>query len=248
MRMPKCFSMILMSLALTALALISSPPAAGQEGGLRDPNPQEKQILMHYRDVIGKILDQFQSDDWEEKVDYEITDDVSVSGDPDVPLDVNEMIQRSYNIRPGSALYQKDVAPLAEKLTATTDPNEMARLAKQRKVTNLTVEVHFNHLCTGLDSAPAAGSDLHIPGAAMAYHIKPAKFGRGAAVVLLFGNWKTATWNADNSCERYKFKHATHQPAIENVVIQMDGSPERIDQLLKAVKWDEVNSGLTEKP
>ena len=243
MRMPRYFSLTFM-----ALVLIWSLEANGQEGGLRDPNPQERQILMHYREVIGKVLDQFQSDDWEEKVDYEITDGVSVSGDPDVPLDVNEMIQRSYNIRRGSALYQKEVAPLAEKLTSTTDPNEMARLAKQRKVTNLTVEVHFNHLCVGMDSAPAAASDLHIPGTAAAYHIKPAKFGRGAAAVLLFGNWKAATWNADNSCDRFQFKHAAHQPAIENVVIQMDGSPERIDQLLKSVNWNTVNTALTEKP
>jgi len=246
MRMPRYFGT-----ALMMLALISSLQAAGQpgsEGDLRDPNPQERQILMHYREVIGKLLDQFRSDDWDEKIDYEITDDVSVSGDPDVPLDINELIQRSYTIRPGSALYQKEVAPLAEKLTATTDPNEMARLAKQRKVTNLTTEVHFNRLCVGLDSVPAAGSDLHIPGTAMAYHVKPAKLGRGAAVVLMFGNWKTATWNADNSCARYKFKHAAHQPAIENVVIELDGSPERIDQLLKSVKWDDVNSALTEKP
>jgi len=246
MRMPRYFGT-----ALMMLALISSLQAAGQpgsEGDLRDPNPQERQILMHYREVIGKLLDQFRSDDWDEKIDYEITDDVSVSGDPDVPLDINELIQRSYTIRPGSALYQKEVAPLAEKLTATTDPNEMARLAKQWKVTNLTTEVHFNRLCVGLDSVPAAGSDLHIPGIAMAYHVKPAKLGRGAAVVLMFGNWKTATWNADNSCARYKFKHAAHQPAIENVVIELDGSPERIDQLLKSVKWDDVNSALTEKP
>jgi hypothetical protein len=70
------------------LALIWSREAAGQpanEGDLRDPNPQERQILMHYREVIGKVLDQFQSDDWEEKIDYEITDDVSVSGDPTCP-------------------------------------------------------------------------------------------------------------------------------------------------------------------
>src|SRR5215467_14654261 len=178
MRTPKQFSLMHSSLALTALALIWPLAAAGQAGGaLRDPNPQEKQILMHYRDVIGKVLDQFQSDDWEEKVDYEITDDVSVSGDPDVPLDVNEMIQRSYVIRRGSPLYQKEVAPLAEKLTATTDPNEMVHLAKQMKVTNLTTEVHFNRLCVGLDSAPAAGLDLRIPGTAMAYHVKAAKLG-----------------------------------------------------------------------
>lgn len=238
-----------LTVVFIVLALIGSLPAAGQanEGGLRDPNAQEQKILMHYREVIGQVLDQFRSDDWEEKIEYEITDDVSVSGDPDVPLDVNELTQRSYNIRPGSALYQKEVASLAEKLTSTTDPNEMARLAKQRKVTNLTVEVHFNALCVGMDSAPAAASDLHIAGTAAAYHIKPTKFSRGAAVVLLFGNWKAASWNGDNGCDRFKFKHAAHQPVIENVVIQIDGSPERIDQLLKSVKWDEVNSALTEK-
>ncbi|HVN18982.1 MAG TPA: hypothetical protein VMU05_09425 [Dongiaceae bacterium] len=230
------------------LPIALAAAAAGQEGNLRDPNPQERKILMQYREVIGKVLDQFQSDDWEEKIEYEITDDVSVSGDPDVPLDVNELIQRSYTIRPGSALYEKEVAPLAQKLTATSDPNEMARIAKQRKVTNLSVEVHFNRLCVGMDSAPSAASDLHIPGTAAAYRIKPAKLGRGDAVVLLFGSWKTATWNGDNGCERFKFKHAAHQPAIENVVIQMDGSPERIGELLKTVKWDAVNTALTEKP
>lgn len=238
-----------LTVVFIALVLLGSLQAAGQanEGNLRDPSPQERKILMHYREVIGKVLDQFRSDDWDEKIEYEITDDVSVSHDPDVPLDVNELTQRSYNIRPGSALYQKEVAPLAEKLSATTDPNEMARLAKQRKVTNLTVEVHFNQLCVGMDSAPAPASDLHIPGVTAAYHLKPAKLGRGAAVVLLFGNWKAAAWNADNGCDRFKFKHAAHQPAIENVVIQIDGSPERIDQLLKSVKWDEVNDVLTEK-
>src|SRR5438270_4370934 len=150
MRMPRYFGVALMT-----LALMWSLDAAGQpvgEGELRDPNPQEKQVLMHYREVIGRVLDQFKSDDWEEKIDYEITDDVSVSGDPDVPLDVNELIQRSYTVRQGSALYQKEVAPFAEKLAATSDPNEMVRLAKQRKVTDLTTEVHFNRLCVGLDS------------------------------------------------------------------------------------------------
>jgi len=240
----RCLGMLLMAVALNWLL-----PAMGQEGsGLRDPNPQERQILMHYREVINKVLNQFRSDDWDEKVDYEITDDVSVSGDPDVPLDVNELTQRSYTIRPGSALFNRDVAPLIAKLNSTTDPNEMARIAKDRKVTNLSVEVHFNRLCVALNSAPATASDLHIPGATQAYYLKPNKYDRGASAVLLFGDWKSATWNATNKCERYKFKHAAHQPAIENVVIQFDGSPERIDQLLKTAKWDQVNSALTEKP
>jgi len=51
----------------------------------------------------------------------------------------------------------------------------------------------------------------------------------------------------DNSCLRYRFKHAAHQPAIENVVNQPDGSPERIGELLHTVEWRPVNDTLTEK-
>src|SRR5579871_5791281 len=123
--------------AYGALAMIAvcvcGAAAQADGGGLRDPNPQEKAVLIHYREVINKVLNQFRSNDWDEKIDYEITDDVSISSDPDVPLDVNEMFQRSYNVKQGSALWQREVAPIVEKLTATTDPTEMARIAKQRK-------------------------------------------------------------------------------------------------------------------
>jgi len=240
----------LMGTTFIAVAVLFADGAAVAqgEGGLRDPNPQERAALMHYREVINKVLDQFRSDDWDEAIDYEITDDVSVSGDPDVPLNINEMNQRTYNVRNGSALYQKEVAPIIAKLSATTDPMEMARIAKQKKMTTLSVEAHFDALCVGMDPAPAGNSDLHIPGAAAAYRIKPGKFDKGTTVVLLFGNWKTASWNGENGCERYKFKHAAHQPAIENVVIQMDGSPERIEELLHSVNWKAVNDALTEKP
>ncbi len=238
--------------AYGALAMIAvcvcGAAAQADGGGLRDPNPQEKAVLIHYREVINKVLNQFRSNDWDEKIDYEITDDVSISSDPDVPLDVNEMFQRSYNVKQGSALWQREVAPIVEKLTATTDPTEMARIAKQRKMTNLTVEVHFDRSCVGMNPTPGANSDLHIPGAALAYRLKPYKFERGTSVVLLFGNWKTAKWNGENGCERYQFKHGAHQAAIENVVIQLDGSPERTDELLHSVDWKMVNEALTEKP
>jgi hypothetical protein len=32
---------------------------------------------------------------------------------------------------------------------------------------------------------------------------------------------------------------------IENVVIQLDGSPERIDELLRTVNWQAVNGAIT---
>jgi hypothetical protein len=233
--------------ALTVTVWLIGGMAMQAQGGLRNPNPEERVLLMHYRDVINKVLDQFQSDDWNESVDYEITDDVQVSGDPDVPLDVNELTQRSYNVRNGSTLYEKEVAPIIAKLTATTDPMEMAQIARQKKVTTLKVEVHFNRLCVGMDAAPKASQDLHLAGPSFATHLRPDDPRQGASVVLLFGNWKVANWNGGNSCLRFKFKHAAHQPAIENVVIQLDGSPERIDELLHSVNWQPVNEALTEK-
>jgi len=231
--------------ALLIVLCLTGRSVRAQE--LRDPNAQEKAILTHYRQVINKVLDQFRSDDWEETVDYEIGDDVSVSSDPDVPLDVNEMFQRSYVVRRGSALYQKEIAPFEAKLASTTDPYEMAKIAKQRKMWNFSVEVHFNRLNVGVDPPPASNADLHVPGTAQAYRIKPYKFEKGTSVVLLFGNWKAATWDASNGWEHYKFKHAAHQPAIENIEIQLDGSPDRIDQLLHSVNWPTVNDALTEK-
>ena len=137
---------------------------------------------------------------------------------------------------------------MAEKLTATTDPNEMTRLARQMKVTKLSVEVHFDRANVDMDPPPSANPDLHVPGAALAYRLKPSKFEKGTSVVLLFGNWKTAVWNSEGGYEHYKFKHAAHQPAIENIVIQLDGSPERIDQLLHNVNWQLVNNARTERP
>jgi len=233
--------------ALTVAVWLGAGMAAQAQRGLRDPNPEERALLMHYRDVINKILDQFQSDDWKESVDYEITDDVQVSGDPDVPLDVNELTQRTYNVRKGSALYEKEVAPIIVNLTATTDPMEMAQIARQKKVTTLKVEVHFNRLCVGMNAALNASQDLHLAGPSFATQLRPDGPKQGASVVLLFGNWKTANWNGNNSCVRFKFKHPAHQPAIENVVIQLDGSPERINEVLHNVDWRPVNDTLTEK-
>ena len=233
--------------ALISAVCLGGRTAVEAQGGLRDPSPDERAVLMHYRDVINKVLDRFQNDDWTESVDYEITDDVQVSGDPDVPLDINELTQRTYIVRQGSALYEKEVAPIIEKLTATSDPAEMARIARQKKVTTLKVEVHFNRSGVGMSAAPGPSQDLHLAGPSFATHLRADDPRQGASVVLLFGNWSTAKWNADNGFLRFRFKHAAHQPAIENVVIQLDGSPERIGELLRTVDWRQVNDTLTEK-
>jgi hypothetical protein len=36
-----------------------------------------------------------------------------------------------------------------------------------------------------------------------------------------------------------------HTPAIENIEIKMEGSPDRIQELLHSVDWKRVNQALT---
>ncbi len=243
MRTPPSVLLVPAVASCAVLLLCGLPPFVAAEG-LRPPDPAERRVLSNYRDVLNKVLAQLANGDWQETVEFEITDEVMVSGDPDVPLDVNESIQRSYSVRRGSALYEREVAPFAERMTSSGDPAEMARIAKQMKMTRFSVQVHFNQPNVSLDP-PADRSELRVPGVAHAYRLKT---DRGTSVALLFGNWKTATWDAAQGWDHFHFKHAAHQPAIENAVIRLDGSPERIQELLHSVDWTAVNGALSEQP
>ncbi|HET6145761.1 MAG TPA: hypothetical protein VFE02_19815 [Candidatus Acidoferrales bacterium] len=229
-----------------ALALAASfcvTPAVAQH--LRPPTAAESSMLKHYSDTVHKVLDQFGSDNWEESVDYDVTDDVTVHDALNIPLDIDEMMERSYTIRNGSKLYEQEIEPFAKKLENIHDPAEMAKLAAQLKLNRMTVEVHFNRVDVGIDPPPPGNQDLHIPGAALAYRVSNYKFDKGTSVILLFGDWKSAAWKAADGAYKYKFKHAPHQPAIENIEIHFDGSPERIDELLRTVKWEKINDALS---
>jgi hypothetical protein len=48
---------------------------------LRPPTAAEKLVLEKYESVINKTLDQFQSGDWDENVDYSVNEDVAVGTD-----------------------------------------------------------------------------------------------------------------------------------------------------------------------
>ena len=242
-RPPRACALLAATLGLCFAA--AGATLAAQEPHLRPPTAAENAVLNHYRDVIHAVLDTFQSDDWDQSVDYDVEDDVFVSGDPDVPLDINEMMQRTYTVRPGSDLFEREFAPILNRLNSTQDINEMQALSKQLKMNKYSVEVHFNVLSVAVKPPPGGNPDLHIPGVALAYRVDNAKFDKGTSVVLLFGDWKSATWRPSDRMYRFHFKHAFRQPVIENVVIQLDGSPERIDELLHAVNWQRVNDALT---
>ncbi len=217
---------------------------------MRAPTAEEKAILVRYRDALHSILDQIPNQDWAEHENgrFDVDDDAEVSNDPDVPLDINESMTREYRLRPDSKPAQEQIArlePLMEKFKAAPmDPAVQAEIQKASKPMTLKVNVHFNRLSESLDGPPASLQDLKLPGTAMAFRSKPDKYGE-VSVLLLYGNWKVATWDASNSWLRFHFKRKGLYPAIENIAIDMTGSPDRIDELLKSVDWTVVNRGLT---
>jgi hypothetical protein len=210
----------------------------------REPTPPERAVVRHYRDVIHEVLRQFPDANWAETIDYDIPDDFTVRPPIAAPLEISDFIQASYQIAPGSPLYERDIAPIARQLAAMKDPAAMARLASQRKVDRVTVQFESNVPVAEITPAPPGNADLHISGAAFAYRVD-SQVDRGTSVKLLFGDWKTATWQASENAYRFKFKNPRPSAAIENVAVQLDGSPDRINELLRAVSWPHLADALT---
>ncbi len=231
-----------------ASAALWSADASAQS--MRPPTAEEKAILVRYRDALHSILDRIPNETWMEMENhrFDVDDDAEVSNDPDVPLDINESMTREYRLRPDSKTAREQMAqlePLMEKFKASPmDPAIQAEIQKVAKTNKLIVNVHFNRMAEGLDEPPAKLQDLKLPGTAMAFKSKPDEHG-DARALLLFGNWKTATWNDYNKWLRFHYTRPGRYPAIENISIEMTGSPERIDELLKTVDWTVVDRGLT---
>ena len=215
---------------------------------LRPPTAAEKAALDKYRAVINQILDQCRSDDWDEQVDYEVGDDVNVAPNTGRPLDVNEMFQRSYNVRPGSPRYASKILPTFQKLQETQDISEKQRLGKElQKFMHLRVEVHFNVTNVGdINPPPGQNADLKISGTAFAYKTKNNVTNPDSgAAILAFGNWGPLKWDAEHGWFHFHFVHPVNSPYIENVVINVYGAPDRIDELLHSIDWTKVNDAMT---
>ena len=206
---------------------------------LRDPTPAEKKVLEQYTNVIHPFLDGFDSDDWDTKVDYDVDDNVLVSNGSEYPLDVDELIQRSYTVKKDSPLYNREVAPFLAKM-GQMSPTEMAQAGKKLKMLRLEVQVHFNR--AGAETDAKTRSQLQIPGPAYSYMTEQSEDKRSQTVVLLFGDWKSG--KTEENGLRFHFKHPPHTPVIENVVVQLQGSPDRIRELLKSADWKKVNEAL----
>ncbi len=232
------FIPLLAALVAVSTAVSTCPDALAQ-GNLRAPTPAEQRVLERYRDTIHSVLDAFDSDDWDTTTDFDVDDNVLVSNDPDVPLDVDELIQRSYTVKKDSPLYQREVAPFLAKMQQMSSM-EMAQAGKKLKKLRLEVQVHFNRAAADRDARTKP--HLQVPGAVYSFLTEQSQDQRSQTVVLLFGDWKSAQQRSDDL--KFHFKHPMHTPAIENVVVQLQGSPDRIKELLRSVDWKRVNDAL----
>lgn len=222
---------------LTLLFLFSFTAIA--QSPVRDPTPAERKVLEQYRDVIHNVLDSFDSDDWDTKIDYDVDDNVQVSTGNAYPLDIDELIQRSYTVKKDSPLYQREVAPFLAKMQQMS-PSEMAQSAKKLKMLRLEVQVHFNRAAA--DGQARTRPQLQVPGAVYSFQTEESVDKRTETVVLLFGDWKSAQQGSDHL--KFHFKHPPHSPVVENIEIQLQGSPDRIAELLKGENWKHVNDAL----
>jgi hypothetical protein len=222
--------------AVTSLALAA--PAHSQST-VRDPTPAEKKVVDQYANVIHSFLDTFDSDDWEAKVDFDVDENVQVSTGNTYPLDVDELIQRSYTVKNGSPLYQREVAPFLAKMDQMS-PTEMAQAGKKLKMLRLEVQVHFNRAAA--DKEARTKPQLQVPGAAYSYMSEQSEDKRSQTVVVMFGDWKSAQQGSDDL--KFHFKHPPHTPVVENIVVQLQGSPDRIRELLQSADWKRVNQAL----
>jgi len=223
--------LITASLFLAAVANAQAP--------VRDPTPAEKKVIEQYTNIIHPFLDTFDSDDWDTKVDFDVDDNVLVGQSNDYPLDVDELIQRSYTVKRDSPLYQREIAPFLAKMQQMS-PTEMAQAGKKLKMLRLEVQVHFNRAAADKDARTKP--QLQIPGAAYSFMTEQSEDKRSQTVVLLFGDWKSAQQGGDDL--KFHFKHPPHTPAVENIVVQLQGSPDRIRDLLHSADWKRVNQAL----
>lgn len=258
-------------LSFVALVVAILPSFAGSLRGFvfsfRPPTPQERKALDHYSEVIEKVLAQFRDDDWEENVDRSLAN-VEVNPNSEHPLDVNAIVQRTYDVRGSSERYKEQILPLVKQMVQSQNLDEKKSLNQQiQDLMHVQVQVRLNEPHIGVEPPPqgSAGplakndaaqnpdaqnpdvqnNDLQIPGSAFAYKINNTAYASGTAYVLLFGDAKALTWNPEHNWFDYKFAHPAGTPFIENVEFRIYGSDDRIQQLLHAIDWQEVNSALT---
>jgi hypothetical protein len=239
--------MIRRSLPILIILLLARYPLiyGAAHLNLRPPTPEEKKVLGQCSQVIDKVLAQFKDDDWEENVDHTLAN-AEVDSNAAFPLSLNTFIQRTYDVRGSSDRYKDLVLPLVKQMVEAPDLDQKKELNQQiQDLMHVQVQVRLNQPHITINPNPEDNEDLHIPGTSFAYRIKNEAYSSGTAYLLFFGDAKALVWNADHDWFDYKFANPANTPVLENMEFLIYGADDRIQHLLHAIDWTQVNSALT---
>jgi hypothetical protein len=210
-----------------------------------NPTPAEQKAITRYATTMNKLLDQFRSPDWDEKVDATI-EHPTVGTYGDRPMDIDELLQRTYEVRKGSKRYQSLVLPRLQKVAVEKDvTKKQLESAQIEDLLHLQVQVHFNMLVVPLITGPDPKVDPKVPGAVFVHKDRNNPFSHGVAYVLFFSRGKPGRWEEVNDVYHNFFVHKPDTPFIENIEVRIYGSEDRIKELLQKVDWTQVNSAMT---
>jgi hypothetical protein len=212
----------------------------------RPPTAAEEKAIAKYVETINKVMDQFNSPDWDEHIDQKIEHPM-VNIVDDRPLDIDQLLRRTYEVRPGSKRYQTLILPRDQKLALLKDASQKDLLRAQTEdLKHLQVEAHFNMLVVPMASGPDLKHDPKVPGATFVHQDRNNPFGHGVAYVLFFSNGRAGKWDEANDVYRNNFVHPPNSPYIENLEIRIYGPEDRIRELFKKLDWKQVNAALTQ--
>jgi len=191
--------------------------------------------------AITQVLDRFGDDDWDKASDS-FSDDVLVSDDPDVPLDIDQNFERTYSVRQGSHRWHTVIEPLMAQLQQLMTGGDYAAQrrvgGKIRSLSDVTVDVYVNRADLSVDTTTPGTTRIVVPGAALGYRVPPDSGfeTQGSTYTIGFGSWHG---------QRYRFVHHPRTAAIENIVVQIKGADDRIRDLLARVDWRPLDGVLT---
>ena len=210
-----------------------------------NPTPAEQKAITKYATTMNKLLDQFRGPDWGEKVDSTI-DHPTVSTFGDRPMDIDELLQRTYEVRKDSKRYKTLVLPRLQKVATEKDVSKkQLEAARIEDLQHLQVQVHFNMLVVPMITGPDPKVDPKVPGTIFVHKDRNNPFSHGVAYVLFFSRGKPGRWEEVNDVYRNFFVHKPDTPFIENIEVRIFGSEDRIKELLRKIDWKQVNSALT---
>ncbi len=212
----------------------------------RPPTPAEEKAVTKYVQTMSKVLDQLGGPDWDEHIDQQIEHPM-VNIVDDRPLDIDQLLRRTYEVHPDSKRFQTLIQPRQQKLALLKDASQKDLYRAQTEdLKYLQVEAHFNMLVVPMMNGPDLKRDPKVPGATFVHQDRNNPFGHGVAYVLFFSNGRPGKWDETNGVYRNNFVHPPNSPYIENLEIRIYGAEDRIHELLRKLDWKQVNAALTQ--